>query len=193
MNLFSHQCFAFCFSRLPTRYVLVLEILPAFQSFSFTEILSFVKPPSGKPYTKACLEWAETCACTCWGYWCSLRNLIPGRRLIVLTSVIDEGPYFCSVHKSTFCCCFSPTYCLCWSISSWRKPNVYISSLLKSLHSILKLGKEFWHSCSFITDTGKLWDIVRMSQERKMFIFDFSYLDPLRLFASYFQLRSTAL
>lgn len=33
---------------------------------------------------------------------------------------------------------------------------------------------------------------MRMSQERKMFIFDFSYLDPLRLFASYFQLRSTA-
>lgn len=31
-----------------------------------------------------------------------------------------------------------------------------------------------------------------MSQERKMFVFDFSYLDPLRLFASYFQLRSTA-
>lgn len=33
---------------------------------------------------------------------------------------------------------------------------------------------------------------MRMSQERKMFTFDFSYLDPLRLFASYFQLRSTA-
>lgn len=120
-----------------------------------------------------------------------LRNLISGRRLIVLKSVIDEGPYFCSVHKSTFCC-FSPTYCLCWSIPSWRKPNVYISSLLKSPHSILKLRKKFWHSYSFITDTGKLWDIMRMSQERKMFIFDFSYLDLLRLFASYFQLRSTA-
>lgn len=33
---------------------------------------------------------------------------------------------------------------------------------------------------------------MRMSQERKTFIFDFSYLDPLRLFASYFQFRSTA-
>lgn len=112
--------------------------------------------------------------------------------LRVLTTVIDEGPCICSIHNSTFCCCFSPTYCLCWSIFSCRKPNVYISSLLNSPHSILKSRKYFWHCYSFITDTVKLWDIMRLPQERKMFIFDFSFLDPLRLFASYFQLLPTS-
>lgn len=131
-----------CFIIPQATYKLCSCFLPplTFQTFclSFTERRSFAKLSSGNLYSKACIEWAGTHVLVLGKKTCySFSNLIPERRLIDLTTVIDEGPYFCLIYNSTFCCCFRPTYCLCWSISSCRKPKVYISSWLKSPHIAL--------------------------------------------------------